>query len=249
MRVHCRCGCFRHSECSADLQPLPTPTYASLPQPEEMAALRFVPSIAATLRRFHGMPAPVRAGACSKLRLRPPELASLANRIACRPLQPLPHAAPPVAVSRVQGDRQHPQTPFGRILQWLDMAEKFTFDCPEVGALCMLSFIAVLSMQLGLRCGWSCWRECPAAPSPSSPYCLPPSALQKQRLFESFDFAAMRAEVAAVQAAAAAVASPPAFCHNDLLSGAPWCLAPGFLPPGALLLALWCARAFPTSRR
>lgn len=49
----------------------------------------------------------------------------------------------------------------------------------------------------------------------------PPCAcrLQKQAVFEAFDFAELRGEVAAVEAAAAAFDSPIAFCHNDLLSG------------------------------
>ncbi|PSC74962.1 putative ethanolamine kinase [Micractinium conductrix] len=64
-------------------------------------------------------------------------------------------------------------TPFGRIRQWLDTAERFTFHDAE-----------------------------------------------KQRAFkESFDFAAFRAEVVRVEAAAARAASPHVFSHNDLLSG------------------------------
>jgi thiamine kinase-like enzyme len=43
--------------------------------------------------------------------------------------------------------------------------------------------------------------------------------LQKQEAFASFDFAALRAEVASVEAAAAAAHSPTVFAHNDLLSG------------------------------
>lgn len=62
----------------------------------------------------------------------------------------------------------------------------------------------------------------PALPCPL----LPPRRLQKQAAFEAFDFAELRGEVAAVEAAAAAFDSPIAFCHNDLLSGpsppAPW---------------------------
>lgn len=41
----------------------------------------------------------------------------------------------------------------------------------------------------------------------------------KQQKFATFDFAAMRAEVQAVEAAASAVHSPVVFAHNDLLSG------------------------------
>ncbi|KAI7845556.1 hypothetical protein COHA_000847 [Chlorella ohadii] len=92
-----------------------------------MRSLQFVPAIAATLRRFHGIPAP---------------------------------------------GKQHVRTPFGRIYEWLDMAEHFTFSDEE-----------------------------------------------KQKKFATFDFAAMRAEVQAVEKAATAVCSPVVFAHNDLLSG------------------------------
>lgn len=42
---------------------------------------------------------------------------------------------------------------------------------------------------------------------------------QKQELFETFDFAALRQEVQRVEAAAALAHSPLVFSHNDLLSG------------------------------
>lgn len=43
--------------------------------------------------------------------------------------------------------------------------------------------------------------------------------LQKQRVFASFDFAALRAEVDQVELAASAADSPVVFGHNDVLSG------------------------------
>ncbi|KAL4439680.1 hypothetical protein ABPG75_002681 [Micractinium tetrahymenae] len=98
-------------------------------QPEELAAPQFVPTIAATLARFHSIP---------------------------------PR----------QGGEKRGRTPFGRIYEWLDIAEQFVFDDPE-----------------------------------------------KQRVFATFDFAALRAEVKHVEQAAAAASSPIVFSHNDLLSG------------------------------
>ncbi|KAL4433561.1 hypothetical protein ABPG75_000002 [Micractinium tetrahymenae] len=98
-------------------------------QPEELAASQFVPTIAATLARFHSIP---------------------------------PR----------QGGEKRGRTPFGRIYEWLDIAEQFVFDDPE-----------------------------------------------KQRVFATFDFAALRAEVKHVEQAAAAASSPIVFSHNDLLSG------------------------------
>jgi ethanolamine kinase len=96
-------------------------------QPSELAAPEFVPKIAATLCRFHGIPA---------------------------------------------SGKEHVRTPFGRIYEWLDMAEHFTFSDED-----------------------------------------------KQKMFATFNFAAMRAEVQAVEAAATVVCSPVVFAHNDLLSG------------------------------
>jgi len=42
---------------------------------------------------------------------------------------------------------------------------------------------------------------------------------QKQELFATFDFAALRAEAQQVESAAAGTNSPVVFSHNDLLSG------------------------------
>ena len=119
----------------------------------------------------------------------------------------------------MQGPREA-RTPFARIYEWLSIAEQFVFGDPEVGIL-----------RRGKTWGpggWACRRLSPPqlclggrlpAVLCSQPAHNHPRALQKQKAFSAFDFAALRAEVAAVEAAAAALHSPVAFCHNDLLSG------------------------------
>lgn len=48
------------------------------------------------------------------------------------------HAAYPQVchVPRAQGAEKRGRTPFGRIREWLDIAEQFVFEDPEVGAAC-----------------------------------------------------------------------------------------------------------------
>lgn len=55
--------------------------------------------------------------------------------------------------------------------------------------------------------------------APGGPPRIVTLGLQRQQVFANFDFAAMRAEVQTVEAAAAAMHSPVVFAHNDLLSG------------------------------
>ena len=140
----------------------------------------------------------------------------------------------------MQGERLG-RTPFARIYEWLDIAEKFTFEDPQVG---LAGGLAATTCMSQLHCCdvHSAWLACPwfvllvaglhallllmsvlpllplllLLPLPSC--CL----LQKQEAFATFDFAALRAEVASVQAAAAAARSPIVFAHNDLLSGGCW---------------------------
>lgn len=119
----------------------------------------------------------------------------------------------------LQGDRT-PRTPFARIHEWLNVAEGFTFgDDPEVG-------------HPGHAPQGHAPHTVVAATQPVSawvstllpPLVLPRLRLQKQAAFAAFDFGQLRAEVRAVEAAAAALQSPTVFCHNDLLSGkATWC--------------------------
>lgn len=106
--------------------------------------------------------------------------------------------------------KEHVRTPFGRIYEWLDMAEKFTFDDEEVTA----SGLAGLC----IRC-FPASRCCNDFELLKSLLTGPSTGLQKQKKFAAFDFAVMRSEVQAVEAAATAVRSPVVFAHNDLLSG------------------------------
>jgi hypothetical protein len=117
-----------------------------------MAAPQFVPAIAATLRRFHDIPSPVSAAqhpaACQPawLASSPPLLPSgspsspssqrvLRLSVLCSlhtvgiHLTAALHSSPLLCV---QGERLG-RTPFARIYEWLDVAEKFTFDDPKVG--------------------------------------------------------------------------------------------------------------------
>ena len=92
-------------------------------QPDELAAPRYVPEIAATLCRFHGIPAPVSGVAC----LTAASVSTPASSIWKGSWCGFRHL-------HMQG-KQHVRTPFGRIYEWLDVAEQFTFEDEAVNPL------------------------------------------------------------------------------------------------------------------
>ena len=113
--------------------------------------------------------------------------------------------------------KQHVRTPFGRIYEWLDMAEHFTFSDEEVRWMQITANV----MRLGGVPPLQGLKVCNMPPFACRLLPFHFTALQKQKKFATFDFAAMRAEVQAVEKAATAVCSPVVFAHNDLLSGEP----------------------------